>query len=138
MKFNYSNLCRLKIILVSAFLCVLMPSCENDETAIAENIGSISSNSNSYVVEDGYLSFTSQDAFNEYFMQVENALGNNGALKSSSSRIVDIVGFVPLVDMVGGQSSLKSGNSSEEEVFVEILNELIPVEPLHYLFIAVR
>jgi hypothetical protein len=110
-----------------------MPSCENDETAIAENIGSISSNSNGYVVEDGYLSFTSQDAFNEYFMQVENALGNNGALKSSSSRIVDIEGFVPLVDMVGGQSSLKSGNSSEEEVFVEILNELIPVEPLHYL-----
>lgn len=84
-------------------------------------------------IEDGYLNFKSQAVFNEYFQKIENSLNDDNNLKNSAVNIIKIDGFVSLADRVKNHSKLKSSDTSEEDVTLEMLNDLIPVEPMHYL-----
>lgn len=94
-------------------------------------------NKEGVVLENSYLSFSSNAEFEKYLDEVSSMLNNNTRLKSSSV-VNQPIGFYSLADKIADadQTSLKSGggnNVDYEKLFeAELLRDLIPDNILHY------
>jgi|GEM_PF-3025530 hypothetical protein len=128
------------MILASAFLCVLMPSCENDEIAIAEDINSINFNNIGYTVENGYLNFENFDAVDNYIKYVGesiDAINSNESVLKSTTDALSVPGFASLASKTKqlNDGHLKSSAVIDptEEFFIELTKQLIPDEVIHYV-----
>jgi hypothetical protein len=123
------------LIVAIIFSGKLFTGCEDsvDEINPTSQKQGIEQDASDVSVENGYLNFKSQEVFNDYFEKIESALNSDNGLKSSTAKIINVDGFVSLAERVKSSSQLKSSDASEEDVTLEMVNELIPVEPLHYL-----
>ena len=57
MNANYLSLYKLKTLLTTATLCILIFSCKKDDLKFSESTQLVDFNSQGYIVENGYLNF---------------------------------------------------------------------------------
>lgn len=123
--------------IITLFLIGTIVSCEKDKLLEkkAEN------NKEGVVLENSYLSFSSNAEFEKYLDGVSAMLDNNAGLKSASITNQPM-GFYSLADKIADAdfTALKSGSDKDvdyEKIFeAELQRDLIPDNILHYVLDA--